>query len=115
MRAARWDPVWEAGGLWRVVLRSRIGTGDTAVPGVFADPCTMTLYNTDGEVLVTVPGVLGDEDREVVFARTSTQTSSPAIEPGQYIHQITVTDPEREDLRIYARGYVIVTTREPVS
>lgn len=110
MRAARWDTVWEQGGLWRVVLRWRIGLGEDVVLGEFADPCTMELFDADGTVMLTVPGELANDDHDLVLARTGAQTEATA--PGQWRHRVLVTDPELDDLRVLLRGYVTVDPPE---
>lgn len=106
MRAARWDTVWEQGSLWRVVLRWRIGAGEDVVLGEFAEPSYMELFDADGEVMLTVSGVLGNDDHDLALARTSTQTEQ--VDAGNYWHRVRVTDPELDDLRTLLTGYVTV-------
>lgn len=106
MRAAVWDTVWEQGGLWRVVLRWRIGLGEDVVLGTFAAPCTMVLFDADGAEMLTVPGELANDDTDLILARTSAQTTDTAA--GRYRHRVLVTDPDLDDTRILLRGWVTV-------
>lgn len=113
MRAARWNAVWERGGLWRVVLRWRIG----ADPGEFAEPCALELlkpgstWDSVDPIVVTVPGVLTNSNRDLVLTRSASETAAMAA--GDYTHRLVVHDPVADDSRILARGWVRVTDEVP--
>lgn len=111
MRAARWDTTWEAGGLWRVTLRWRIGgtTGDPAV----MDEGRMELWPTSAgppdDPAMVVDGATND-DGSLTLARSSAQTAAAA--PGQYRHRVLVHDPAVDDMRVLLRGFVTIAPPE---
>ena len=120
MRAARWDTVWEAGGLWTRVLRWRLGTGPDA-PYALLGEARMELWPASLAPLagppdppaITIVGVLAGDSLSVTFSRTSAQTLA-AAETGQrrYRHRVLVHDPDVDDDRVLLRGFVIVGPSE---
>lgn len=112
MRAARWDTTWEAGGLWRVVLRWRVGTAPDA-PYVLLGESRMELWPvSSGPPAVpalTIDGVLADDAQSVTFSRTAAETTVAAVDgPPRYRHRLLVHDPDIDDVRVLLRGYVTV-------
>lgn len=104
MKAARWDFTLESGGLWRVVLRRRIGE----TPATFAAPVNLVLLNPDGTILSTITATISVDGFTATLARTATQTA--AIARGRYEHRLTMVDPTLADTVMLARGYAHVST-----
>lgn len=102
MKAARWDFTLEQGGLWRVVLRRRVGTE----PGTFAAPTKLDLLHEDGTLLVSVAATVSVDGLTATLARTAAQTT--ALTAGRYEHRLTMTDPTLADTVMLARGYAHV-------
>lgn len=115
MRAARWDTVWEAGGLWRRVLRWKLGTSPDA-PYALLGAARMELWPASAipsgppaAPTITVAGVLADDQRSVTFSRTSEETTAAAVDgPSRYRHRLLVHDPDLDDDRVLLRGFVTV-------
>lgn len=117
MRAARWDTVWEAGGLWRRVLRWRLGTGPDA-PFALLGATRMELWPAGGvpsgppdDPAMTVAGVLAGDNQSVTLSLTAAQTTAAAAVAGgsrRYRHRVLVHDPELDDDRVLLRGFVTV-------
>lgn len=116
MRAARWDTVWEAGGLWKRVLRWRLGTSPDAPYALLGAarmemwPALARLSGPPGdEPIITVTGVLADDQRSVTFSRTAAETTAAAVDgPQRYRHRLIVHDPDADDDRVLLRGFVTV-------
>lgn len=115
MRAARWDTAWEPDGLWRVVLRWRLGATPDAPLAELGD-AQMQLWPTasgpPAEPAIVVPGELSIDARQVTFSRTSAETRQAAVGVTQYRHRVVVRDPAREDDRVLLRGFVTVVPPE---
>lgn len=114
MRAARWDTVWEAGGLWRRVLRWRLGT-DPDAPAALLGATRMELWpaNTvpSGPPTMTITGELAGDNRSVTLALTAEETTAAAATvggPRRFRHRVLVHDPALDDDRVLLRGFVTV-------
>lgn len=104
MKAARWDFTLESGGLWRVVLRRRIGEA----AGMFAAPVRLVLLNADDTVLSTITATLSVDGFTATLALSAAQTA--ALARGRYEHRLTMVDPTLADTVVLARGYAHVST-----
>lgn len=120
MRAARWDTTWEAGGLWLVVLRWRLGAGPDA-PLALLGATRMVLWPASSvtpaggptEPTITVTGELAADETSVTLARSSAQTTAAAeLGVRRFRHWLLVHDPALADDRVLLRGFVTVAPPE---
>ena len=102
MRAAKWNTECERGGVWLRRVRRRSTDGNL----VLAAPCRLLITRADGTIAHDLTGAVSGDGLTLELRLSETQTQ--ALDPGQYEHKLTVTDPEIGGLVVLARGYFTV-------